>query len=190
MLAPIVEHLEVTALVHLPPARVYEHLSDFTRYSNYSEYVDRVAVRGDGVGARFAIRLSWWQLEYTVRGRVTDVDPPNRIEWAVTDRIDAKGYWSIAAAPDRAPPDCETASLTTLHVAYDASSVGGGTIGLPPLVSVDWFVDRVRPVAEREASAVARRVVADVEGERRPVDLRIDRDPTPDGRGTGRGTRR
>lgn len=177
-----VEELTVSTVIYLPPEEVYDLLFDLARYPEFSEYIDDVRVRGEGVGTRFALALSWWHLAYTVRGRVTDVDPPNRIEWVITSDVNARGHWAITPADDRAPAGCEAASEARLYVAYEPDSFGGASIGLPRFASLGWVVDRMRPVAEREAEKVARRVVADLEGRRRSVDVHIDTDPGGPGR--------
>lgn len=179
------DELAVSTVVGRPPGEVYDFLFDFTRYSKYSDHVDDVRVRGDGVGARFRIALSWWKLGYTVRGVVTDVDPPNCIEWSITRDVDATGHWAIEAADeteldgvDGLPTDAvESASVARLYLEYDPSSIGGSTLGLPPLVSLGRIVDRIRPVAKREAEGIAAEAVADVEGQRRPVEVTVETAP-------------
>lgn len=182
-----VDELAVSTVVRRPPGDVYEFLFDFDHYPQYSEHVDAARVRGEGEGARFRIRLSWWRLSYVIRGVVTDVDPPNRIGWEVTRDVDARGYWGIEPVGDPArgdgvDPEGETdgghgASVARLYVEYDPTTIGSDSIGLPPFVSIAGIVDRIRPVARREAERIAERAVADVEDERRPVQVQIDTSP-------------
>jgi hypothetical protein len=180
-----VDQLAVSTVVGRPPEEVYEFLFDFTRYSKYSDHVENVAIRGDGVGSRFRIALSWWKLGYTLRGVVTDVDPPNRIEWAITRDVDATGHWAIERVDESDLDEVEglsadavdSASLARLYLEYDPSSLGSASLGLPPLVSLGRIVDRIRPVAKREAEEIATEAVADVEGSRRPVEVTIETAP-------------
>lgn len=172
------DHVEVSTLIHLPPEPVYEFVADFPGYADYSEYLERVHADGDGSpGTRYALRFSWWKLTYTAHTKVTDTDPPERIDWAVTEDIDAAGHWTIEEVPEEAPPDAETASRVTLRVDFDASSVSGGDVGLPSLVSLSWVIEKVKPKIQTEAERVVERIVADVEGEPRPVELTVHSTP-------------
>lgn len=170
------DDVEASLVFHLPQREVYDALFDFTRYHRYSDYVEDAAIRGEGVGTRFALTFAWWRLDYTLRGRVTDCDPPERIDWAVTRDVDARGYWSIEDAPEAAPPDVETATRARIHVEFDRSSARTGSI-LGPFVSTDWVLGRILPLVEPEAKRIARRVVADLEGEPRPVELTVHATP-------------
>ena len=86
--------------------------------------------------------------------------------------IDASGYWLIEACEP--PEGREHASKVHFRVEYDADSVNPSSLDLPRLVSLSWVVEKVKPVIEREGQRVVERVVADVEGERRHVDLDIE----------------
>lgn len=172
------DQVEVSTLVHLPPAEVYDFLVDFPRYANYSEYLEEVRSDGDGSpGTRYALRFSWWKVTYTAHTEVTGADPPTRIDWRVTADIDASGYWAVEEVPDEAPPDAETASRVRLHVEFDPGSASVGDVGLPSFVSLSWLVERVVPLVQEEAERVVERIVADIEGEPRPVDLTIHATP-------------
>lgn len=176
---PVHEHvtgIDVGTLVHLPPEPVYEFLVDCPRYGDYSEYLEEIDQQGDGLaGTKYDITVSWWLLRQTVRSEVTRLDPPERIEWQVTDPVDAHGAWRLDPAPDRAPPGVETATDVTFEVRYDPDSVGEGALDLPPFVSVEAVLERVRPILQREAETVVERVVEDLEGSHRPVDLEVER---------------
>lgn len=165
--------VEVTTVVYLPPEEVYECLVDFPRYARYSEHLKEVRQHGDGApGTEYDLVFSWWKLSYTVRSRVTDVDPPGRIDWRVVEDVDAAGCWLVEEVPDEAPEGRETASRVTFRVEYRADSADPD-LDLPPFVSLSWVVEKVQPKIEAEARRVVERVVADFEGERREVDLRI-----------------
>lgn len=165
----------VSTVVYLPPEPVYEFLLDFPRYANYSKHLRSVRQRGDGTpGTEYDLRFAWWKLGYTARSRVTDVDPPARIDWEITRDLAARGAWVIEPAPEAAPPDRETVTRVRLVVNYDPETVDEGILDLPLLVSFDWVVGKVEGLIVREGERVVERVVADLEGEPRPVELRIE----------------
>ncbi len=167
--------VEVSTVVHVPPEEVYEFIVDFPRYSAYSKHLSEVTRDGDGgVGTDYRLRFTWWKLGYTARTRVTDVDPPNRIDWEVTKDLRAHGRWEVEAAPEAAPPDADAASRVTLVVTYDPDSAEAGVLDLPMLVSLDWVLDRVSDLVVREGERVVERIVADLEGERRDVELTVE----------------
>ena len=62
----------------------------------------------------------------------------------------------------------------TLVVEYAPDSADEGLLDLPRFVSLGWVVDRVTPKVRAEAERVVRRIVADLEGERRPVEVEIE----------------
>jgi len=173
-----VDSIEVSTLVYLPPEDVYDFLIDFPGYVSYSKYLERVREHGDGgPGTEYDLRFAWWKLSYTVRSRVVDVDPPRRIDWRVVEDIDARGRWTVEHVPEEAG-DRADACRVRLHVDYRPDSVDRGALDLPTLVSLDWLVDRVKPLVEEEAERVVRRIVADLEGSERPVDLEVHTTPS------------
>jgi len=174
-----VETVELSTLVHLPPEEVYDFLVDFPRYANYSEHLREVRRHGDGSpGTEYDLEFAWWKLTYTARSRVVAAEPPERIDWKLVKDVDATGAWEVEAAADEAPPDAETASRVVLRIRVDIDSARGG-LGLPRFVSFDWVVEKLKPKLRTEAEAIVERIVADLEGRRRPVDLRIH--TAPDG---------
>lgn len=173
------ETVELSTLVHLPPEEVYDFLVDFPRYANYSEHLREVRRHGDGSpGTEYDLEFAWWKLTYTARSRVVAAEPPERIDWKLVKDVDATGAWEVEAAADEAPPDAETASRVVLRIRVDIDSARGG-LGLPRFVSFDWVVEKLKPKLRTEAEAIVERIVADLEGRRRPVDLRIH--TAPDG---------
>jgi len=163
-----VDELEVGTEVYLPPAEVYEFLVDFPRYARYSKHLDSVEAHGDGdVGTDYSLTFAWWKVSYTVRSRVTSVDRPKTIAFELVSGLRAEGEWTVEPIEDG------EASYVTFFARYDPGSVAGDAVDLPSLVSVDWIVDRVMPFIEEEAERVVERVVADLEGERREVDLAV-----------------
>ena len=168
------DRLELSTDVYVPPEEVYSFLIDFPRYARYSKYLDRVEQNGDGdPGTEYDLVVSWWKLSYTARSKVVDVDPPNRIDWKIVKDIDATGVWLVEPAPDAAPEDRETASRVRMVVEFDTSSAQTDAIDLPAFVSLDAIIERVKPKVKEEATRVVERIVADLEGEEREVDLRI-----------------
>jgi uncharacterized membrane protein len=175
-----VDELVVSTVVYLPAEETYDFLVDFPRYATYSEHLKDVARRrGDGgAGTRYALRFAWWKLTYTVESEVTEVDSPNRIEWRIVKNLDASGRWRIEELddlPDDAPPGATVASRVSMEVAYDPTSANESRVSLPRFVDLGWVVDRIRPAITNEAEKVVERVVADLEGEPRSVDLVVER---------------
>ena len=157
--------LACETVVHVPPQRAYDFLTDFEGYAAYSEYLEAVERDGDGgPGTEYAITASWWRLSHTVRSAVTAVDPPERIDWRLRGAVDARGAWLVDDLE-------EETSRVTLAVAYDPATMK--RLDLPYVPSVDWLADRLAPVVEDEARAVVERIVADLEGEHREVEFSV-----------------
>ena len=189
--AGAVPTLEAATTVYREPAAVFDALLDLRRYEAYSDHLTRVTRSGDGgVGTEYDLRFEWWLVGYTVRSRVTAVERPERLDFEVVRGIRASGSWHVeplaageeagARAADEGPPggaradEDGPATRVRFVVEYDPDTVAGGAVRLPSLVSLSWVVDRVAPLVEREAEQVVERVVADLEGERRPVDLEVE----------------
>lgn len=162
--------VEVTTVVYLPPEEVYEFLLGFQSYAEYSEHLTGVRQFGDGEpGTEYELDFSWWKLTYTARSKVTDVDPPNRIDWRIVKDIDAVGQWLVE------PLDAEEPrTQVTMRIEYAPDSADDGTLDLPRFVSLDWVVEKITPKVKAEAERVVRRIVADLEGNRRDVELEIE----------------
>ena len=172
------DEIEVRTVVHVPPAELYEFLLDFPGYARYSEYIDAVRQTGDGSpGTRYDLVFSWWKLTYTARSEVTAVDPPTSIDWKLVKDIHANGHWGIEPDPPDAPDDVAEASAVTLRIAFDPDSADEDAVDLPRLVSLDWVIKKVVPLVRKEAERIVERVVADLEGERRDIDLEIRSGP-------------
>ncbi|MFB6305231.1 MAG: type II toxin-antitoxin system RatA family toxin [Haloferacaceae archaeon] len=172
------ERITVSTLVYLPREEVFDFLVDFPRYARYSEYLERVEQDGDGgAGTRYRLRFAWWKLSYTAHSEVTAVERPDRIDWRILRHVDAEGRWRVEPAdlPADAPGDAETASRVVFEVWFDPDSAAADAVDLPRLVSLDAVVDRVRPLVVEEAERIVERIVADLEGRRRPVDLTVER---------------
>jgi len=167
-----VDEIEARTVVYASPSELYEFLLDFPGYARYSEYLDRVTQDGDGtLGTTYSLEFSWWKIAYTARSEVTDVDPPERIDWRIVKDMDAQGYWQVT--PTTAPEGVESATEVVLHIEFDADSAEKDAVDLPRLVSLGWVIDKVKPLVRTEATRIVRRVVADIEGSHRDVDVAI-----------------
>ncbi|WP_324758530.1 SRPBCC family protein [Haloarcula sp. GH36] len=173
------DEVEVSTVVYVPAEEIYEFLLDFPGYARYSEYIDRVEQDGDGTpGTRYDLVFSWWKLSYTARSEVTGVERPTRIDWRIVKDIDADGYWAVDPDPEDAPADVEDASRVVLRIAFDPDSASSDAVDLPRLVSMEWVIEKVKPLIEKEAQRIVERVVADIEGQRRDVELEIHTGPS------------
>lgn len=172
------DNVEVSTVVYLPPEDVYEFLIDFPGYARYSKYLESVTQDGDGTpGTRYDLTFTWWKLSYTARSEVTDVDPPERIEWKLVKDIDAHGRWRVEPDPEAAPPGEDHASRVRLSIQFDPDTASSSALDLPRLVSFDWVIGKVKPLVQEEAKRIVERIVADIEGEPRDVDLEIHTKP-------------
>ena len=163
--------LEAKTSVRRGPEAVFDALLDLRRYEAYSDHLAEVTREGEGgVGTEYRLRFEWWLVGYTVRSRVTAVERPERLDFEVTTGIRASGSWHVE--PLEEPPEGAAGACEVRFVVeYDPDSVSTGAVNLPSLTSLGWVVDRVAPLVEREAERVVERVVADLEGRPRSVDL-------------------
>lgn len=171
------DRLTVSTPVYLPREPVFDFLVDFPRYARYSEHLTDVEREGDGgPGTRYRLHFAWWRLSYTAHSEVTAVERPERIDWRLVRHLDAEGCWRIERVDDPpadAPADAEAVSRVIFDVAFDPGSVGADALDLPRFVPLDRAVDRVRPAVVEEAERVVERVVADLEGRERAVELTV-----------------
>ena len=61
-----------------------------------------------------------------------------------------------------------------MRIRYAPDSANGNALNLPRFVSLDWVVDKITPKVKSEAERVVRRIVADLEGDHRSVELEIE----------------
>jgi uncharacterized membrane protein len=173
-----VDSVDVSTVVYVSPEEIYEFLMDFPGYARYSKYLTDVEQRGDGSpGTKYALRFAWWKLSYTARSEVVAVDRPNRIDWKITKDLQATGHWRITERPEQCPDDEDHATEVRLTVEFDPGSASDDALDLPRLVSMDWVIDKVKPLIQEEAERVVERIVADLEGRRRDVELTIHTSP-------------
>jgi ribosome-associated toxin RatA of RatAB toxin-antitoxin module len=169
-----VDAIEASTTLYATPEAVFAFIQDFSGSETYSENVDAVEQYGDGgPGTDYRITVSWWRLSYTSHQRVTAVEEPSRIDWRTTDAVRARGSWRIQ--PVEPPADREVATELRLRIEFDPASMRGGSF--TRLLPFDALVDRLSPVVAREAERVLAGMVADLEGERRPVDITVHRVP-------------
>jgi uncharacterized membrane protein len=175
-----VDRIEVSTVVYLPPAEVYDFLVDFPRYARYSKYLKEVDQHGDGSpGTEYDLRFAWWKLQYTVHSRVTDTVEAARIDWEVVEDVDAAGWWTVEPVdlPEDAPEDADAATEIHLVARFDTDSMEWESVSLPRFVSLDWVVGKVKPLALTEAKRVVARAVRDLEGQSRPIELTVHQRP-------------
>lgn len=173
------DSVELSTVVYVPPEEAYEFLVDFPGYADYSKHLAGVTRQGEsGPGTEYDIHLRWWKLNYTVRSEVTELDPPERIDWKIVKDFNAHGHWRVEHVPEEAPEGYETASRVWLSIQFDADSADPSMLDLPMFVSLGWVVDKVKPLVLDEAERVVERVVHDLEGRKRDVDLKIHDKPS------------
>jgi hypothetical protein len=170
-----VDAIEVRADVRCDPDDIFAFLLDFPGYAQYSEYLRSVHADGDGgPGTVYRLEFAWWRVSYTAVARVTAVHPPRRIEWELERDLDARGHWSVVP-PDggEATPGDPPETEVRFRAEFDRSSASPGSVDLPSFVPLGTVIDRAASLAVDEAARVTARAVADLEGERREVDLRV-----------------
>ncbi|GAA0308577.1 SRPBCC family protein [Halarchaeum salinum] len=187
--------VEVATTVHAPPAEVYDFLLDFPGYAAYSKHLESVRADGDGgPGTDYHLTFAWWKLDYTAHTRVTDAERPSRIDWTVTRDLDASGQWVVDPLDDAEGDaddtttddgdaddvDDETAEAegeadacrVRLVVTYEPDSAKG-VLDLPFFASLDWVIEKASELVVEEGRRVVERVVADLEGQHRDVELDV-----------------
>ena len=80
--------------------------------------------------------------------------------------------------PDEPVPEGrEAASRVYLVIRFDPHSADDDAIDLPRFVSLSWVIEKVKPLVQGEAEAIVEKLVADLEGTRREVELDIHAAP-------------
>ncbi|AXR81018.1 SRPBCC family protein [Natrarchaeobaculum sulfurireducens] len=172
------DRILLSTVAYRSPEEVFPYVCSFKEYPRYTNHLEEVRVHGDGgVGSVYDLRLGWWKLTYTARSKVVDITEPESLEWRLVNDIDARGTWRVEAEPESAPPDVETASRIYFEAMYDPHSANKDAISLPRFVSLDWVIKKVRPRLLNEAQTVVERLVADIEGSHRDVELTIHEVP-------------
>ena len=190
------DRIRLSTVIYRPPADVFPYLRDFTRYPRYAKHLESVTADGDGgAGTRYALHLSWWKLSYTARSEVTEISDPTSLRWRLIKDIEAAGEWRVETAPDvQVPADARvaagddsdartgdegtaSASRVYFEALYDPHSASKDVVSLPRFVSWGWVIDKLRPRLMEEARRVLERLVEDIEGVRRPVELTVHEMP-------------
>ncbi|WP_049920105.1 SRPBCC family protein [Halobiforma nitratireducens] len=174
------DRILLSTVAYRPPEEAFPYVRSFTEYPRYTEHLKDVSVNGDGdAGSVYDLRFAWWKLSYTARSRVTNVSPPESLQWQLVNDLDAHGEWRIEPEPEAVPDggdgdgDSETASRIYFEASYDPYSANKNAISLPRFVSLDRVVDKVEPRLLREAETVVERLVADIEGRETPRDVEL-----------------
>jgi ribosome-associated toxin RatA of RatAB toxin-antitoxin module len=171
-----VDGLDASTVLYVPPEELYEFVTGLRGYAKYSPHLEAVRQDGDGgPGTEYEIKVAWWRLSYTSHTVVTDVDPPERVDWRTSEGLKARGYWGIEPLPDtEVPPDRDHATRLRLRIQFDP-----GTFGRVPLGgwTIDRLFARITPVVVREAERILEGMARDLEGEPRSVDLEVHRRP-------------
>lgn len=171
------DELAASTIVYAPQEDVYDLLLDFSRFTRYAKHLKEVRTHGNGgAGTRYELHFEWWKLSYTAYSEVTAVDPTNRIDFRIVRDIDARGCWRVEPLDDLsadAPAAAETACRAWFEIVFDPNSVDTGAVDLPRLVSFDWVLKKARPLVRAEAERVVERVVSNLEGRRRAVEVKV-----------------
>lgn len=168
----------MSTVTYISPQEAFDFLVDFPSYQNYTEYLDGVERFGDGTaGTQYHINLSWWKFTYTTKTRVVELTEPERVKWQVIKDVDAHGSWQITDVSNEVeiPDEHSNATRVTLRINYDRSSVGPGIIDLPPFLSLDRVIEKAKGVVVDEGEKVVQRMVADLEGSPRPVEIKVEK---------------
>ncbi|SER66995.1 SRPBCC family protein [Natrinema salaciae] len=172
------DRILLSTLAYRSPEEVFPYVRSFTDYPRYTDHLKAVHVNGNGgIGSVYDLELAWWKLSYTARSRVTDITPPESLAWQLVNDLDARGEWRVQPEPESAPPDEETASRIYFEARYDPHSADENAISLPRFVSLDWVVSKVEPKLLGEARTVVERLVSDIEGRPRDVELTVHEMP-------------
>ncbi|ELY71080.1 SRPBCC family protein [Natrinema versiforme] len=172
------DRILLSTLAYRSPEEVFPYVRSFTDYPRYTDHLKSVRVTGDGdVGSVYDLELAWWKLSYTANSKVTAISPPESLTWELVNDLDARGEWRVESEPESAPADAETASRIYFEARYDPYSADENAISLPRFVSLDWVVRKVEPKLLGEAQTVVERLVADIEGQPRDVELTVHEMP-------------
>lgn len=158
---------EASAVIHAPREEVFAFIQEFSGTYPEARYLDGVHVRGDGgLDTEHAIAVSWWRFSAIVRARVTDLDPPGRMDWRTLRPVEATGTWRLEPHED--------GTRVVLQVEFPPGRLA---LSLPDALPLDAIRHRLAGPARREARRILAGVAADLEGERREVPVAVHRVP-------------
>jgi uncharacterized membrane protein len=179
-----VDEVRLSTVVYAPREEVFAFLTYLVGYLAYSKHLKDVHRDCDGgPGTVYTMTFGWWKMTYRAQSEVVAIEEPDRIEWRVVKDLDARGHWQLRDVDEEADPsaavpaDREHATQIELYIEFDPDSASVGAIDVPSFVSLSWAIDRVVPLIVDEAERVLRRIVADLEGEPRDVELTVHDEP-------------
>ncbi len=148
---------------YAPVEEVFDFIRDFENYEKYSKYVSDIRRVSDD-GPEWEIDFEWWIVNYTARSKLVEVEENEYIEWQVTKDVDVVGRWEFDEVDDEH-------TKIRLHLWYDPQ----GASKANPLryFPTKRLIQIAKPVGDRHARDVLRKVAAEVEGEEREVDYTI-----------------
>lgn len=149
---------------YAPVERVFEFIRDFENYEKYSKYVSDIRRVDDGEEPEWEIDFNWWIVKYTARSKLVEVEENEYIEWQVTKDVDVVGRWEF----DEVGPEH---TKIRLHLWYDPK--GASKANPLQYFPTRRLIQIAKPVGDRHAREVLKKVAAEVEGEEREVDYTI-----------------
>ena len=115
--------------VNAPPARVWEYVTDPSRYLHFMSGVTRWSVEGEqetGLGARYRMLLRVGSAEVGGLIEVVEFEPGRELAWTSVTGIDQRGRWRLrTVSPER--------TRVELRISYGVA--GSGLLG--------WLAERV-----------------------------------------------
>lgn len=167
-----VHRLALATDVYVPPERAYEFLLDFPNYPRYTDVLEEVRRDGSGdVGTEYHFDVAWWRISRTVRSRVTGLEPPRRIEWRLLGDLAVQGRWHVD--PPTGEDSVDAPTRVRLTAEYDPAGSRLAGIGGSALLSSTRVRRTLAKRLRGDAESLLERIVADLEGSPRPVDLEV-----------------
>ncbi len=109
--------------VDVPPARVWDFITEPLNYPHFMAGITRWEVEGGkrtGLGARYAMRMKVGSVEVGGLIELVEFEPPYDIAWTSITGIDQRGRWRVRPREDGGTD-------VTLRLGYHAE---GGVLGV------------------------------------------------------------
>jgi uncharacterized membrane protein len=109
--------------VDVPPARVWDFITEPLNYPHFMAGITRWEVEGGkrtGLGARYAMRMKVGSVEVGGLIELVEFEPPYDIAWTSITGIDQRGRWRVR-------PRSDQGTDVTLRLGYHAE---GGVLGV------------------------------------------------------------
>ena len=109
--------------VDVPPARVWDFITEPLNYPHFMAGITRGEVEGGkrtGLGARYAMRMKVGSVEVGGLIELVEFEPPYDIAWTSITGIDQRGRWRVRPREDGGTD-------VTLRLGYHAE---GGVLGV------------------------------------------------------------